>query len=137
MSKVLVDTSVWSLALRKKEKTEENQKIIRHLSKLIINLNAVLIGPIRQEILSGISEKAKFFELKERLSVFKDFRLTTLDYERAAEFYNKCRSHGIQGSHIDYLLCSVAVNNNMTIFTLDNDFLLYEKYTGIILENNF
>lgn len=134
MKRVLVDTSVWSLALRKKEKSEEEQLIVNHLSKLISNLNVVLIGPIRQEILSGISTKEQFELLKEKISIFEDQMLNTQDYELAAEFYNECRSHGIQGSHIDYLICAFAVNNDLIIFTLDKDFQNYKKYLKIRLE---
>jgi len=135
MKRVLVDTSVWSLALRKKERTEEEQKIVSHLSKLISNLTVVLIGPIRQEILSGISTKERFEALKEKISIFEDHTIHTYDYELAAEYFNECRKHGIQGSHIDYLICSVASNNDMSIFTLDNDFQLYKKHIRIKLEN--
>jgi len=134
MKRVLVDTSVWSLALRKKDRTEEEQKIVNHLSKLINNLAVVLIGPIRQEILSGISTKEKFEELKDKISIFEDHIIHTHDYELAAEYFNECRKHGIQGSHIDYLLCSVATNNDMFIFTLDNDFQLFKKHLRIKLE---
>ena len=134
MKRVLVDTSVWSLALRKKDRTEEEQKIINHLSKLIRNLNVVLIGPIRQEILSGISTRERFEALKEKLSIFEDHTIYTHDYELAAEYFNECRKNGIQGSHIDYLICSVAANNDMSIFTMDNDFQFYKKYIRIKLE---
>ena len=134
MKRVLVDTSVWFLALRKKERTEEEQKIVSHLAKLISNLTVVLIGPIRQEILSGISTKERFEVLKEKISIFEDHTIHTHDYELAAEYFNECRKHGIQGSHIDYLICSVATNNDMSIFTLDNDFQLYKKHIRIKLE---
>jgi len=134
MKRVLVDTSVWSLALRKKERTEEEQKVVSHLSKLISNLNVVLIGSIRQEILSGISTKERFEALKEKIAIFEDHTIHTYDYELAAEYFNECRQHGIQGSHIDYLICSVATNNDMAIFTLDNDFQFYKKHIRIKLE---
>jgi predicted nucleic acid-binding protein len=134
MRQVLVDTSVWSLALRKKEKTEEEQEIISHLAKLIKNLDVVLIGPIRQEILSGIASKERFEILKDKVSIFEDYAIHTADYELAAEYFNECRKHGIQGSHIDYLICSVAANNNLSIFTLDHDFQRYEKHIKIKLE---
>jgi predicted nucleic acid-binding protein len=93
-----------------------------------------MIGPIRQEILSGISSESKFIEMQNKLSVFSDWSLETEDYELAAKFYNKCRVNGIQGSHIDYLLCAVAFNSNFSILTLDKDFEKYQKYTGITLE---
>ena len=132
--RVIVDTSVWSLAFRKKEKTEYELKLINYLSEIVRDLRAVMIGPIRQEILSGISNETKFMEMQNRLSIFCDWSIETEDYELAAKFYNKCRTNGIQGSHIDYLICAVAFNSNFSILTLDNDFDNYQKYTGITLE---
>lgn len=134
MRRILVDTSVWSLALRKKNLSEDERKIVDRLSRVISNLELVIIGPIRQEILSGISDSRKFDELRERLAMFEDFELKRFDYELAAEWYNKCRKNGIQGSHIDFLICSVAINNEMSVFTLDRDFLLYKKYMKLKLE---
>jgi predicted nucleic acid-binding protein len=132
--RVIVDTCVWSLAFLKKEKTEYELKLINYLSEIVRDLRVVMIGPIRQEILSGISSESKFIEMQNKLSVFSDWSLETEDYELAAKFYNKCRVNGIQGSHIDYLLCAVAFNSNFSILTLDNDFEKYQKYTGITLE---
>jgi len=133
MKFVLVDTSVWSLAFRKKHPDSNDKKLIEYLTFLIRNRYAVMIGPIRQEILSGISGESTFRKLKEALKAFPDFEITTDDYEQAAAYYNICRSNGIQGSHIDYLICSVAHNNDFLIFTLDKDFENYRKYIGIEL----
>ena len=133
MKFVLVDTSVWSLSFRKKHPDSNDKKLIEYLTFLIRNRYAVMIGPIRQEILSGISDESTFRKLKEALKAFPDFEITTDDYEQAAAYYNICRSNGIQGSHIDYLICSVAHNNDFLIFTLDKDFENYRKYIGIEL----
>ena len=133
--RLLVDTSVWSLAFRKKELTDSDKEIIKRLTKAIRDLEIEIIGPIRQEILSGIKEKNQFEELKSKISIFKDLETKTTDYELAAEYYNSCRIHGIQGSHIDYLICAVAVNNNLRIFTLDNDFIYYKKHLPIKIES--
>jgi predicted nucleic acid-binding protein len=134
MKRVLVDTSVWSLALRKKDATESEQRIIAQLSTLILDLDLVIIGPVRQEILSGISDQKKFTTLRERLSIFEDFPITTHDYEVAAQFLNECRNHGIQGSYIDFLICAVAANHDMSILTLDQDFQNYQEYIKIRVE---
>ena len=133
MKFVLVDTSVWSLAFRKKHPDSNDKKLIEYLTFLIRNRYAVMIGPIRQEILSGISGESTFRKLKEALKAFPDFEITTDDYEQAAAYYNICRSNGIQGSHIDYLICSVAHNNDFLIFTLDKDFKNYRNYIDIEL----
>jgi len=134
MKRILVDTSIWSLALRKKDKNEQEQRITNQLSRIISNLDLVIIGPIRQEILSGISDDKKFEELREKLAMFDDFEIGRYDYEFAAECFNKCRKNVIQGSHVDFLICSVAINNGMSIFTLDNDFSQYKKYIKLKLE---
>ena len=131
--KVLVDTSVWSLALRRKtqEQNETENKIIHELAELINETRTEIIGPIRQEILSGIKVKKQFDQLKQKLKAFTDLGIDTADYEKAAEFYNYCRMKGIQGSQIDFLICSVAYNHKLSIFTTDNDFIKYAKYIEI------
>jgi predicted nucleic acid-binding protein len=132
--KVLVDTAIWSLAFRRDRAiSEEAQVLVSELHELINEVRAVVIGPIRQELLSGISTKTQFDTLKEHLSAFEDLPIAQADYERAAEFYNTCRQAGIQCSQIDFLICSVAAGAGMPIFTSDKDFLLYVKLLPIVL----
>jgi predicted nucleic acid-binding protein len=130
--KVIVDTSIWSLVLRRRKKQQSSAG--DNILKLIDEGRIVIIGPIRQEILSGIKDKKQFILLKEYLSAFPDLLLDTKDYELAAEFFNMCRTKGIQGSNTDFLICAMAVNNNFSIYTLDKDFTLFEKYLPIKLE---
>jgi len=92
-----------------------------------------MLGPIRQEILSGIKSDAQFKLLRDRLRAFPDIELMADDYESAAEFFNLCRSKGIQGSNTDFLICSVASRCNISIFTNDRDFKLYQKHLKIEL----
>lgn len=135
MNFILVDTSVWSLVLRKRVLCQKEEKLELYLINLILNGHVIMIGPIRQEILSGISDLNTYMLLRQRLETFSDFEITTKDYETAAEYFNLCRKHGIQGSHIDYLICSIAVNNNFSILSLDKDFLNYKKYIDIDIIN--
>ena len=132
--KVLVDTSIWSLAFRrKKNQNSEEQKLKKELIELIREVRATIIGPIRQELLSGVSTRDQYLSLKDKLSAFEDLPLITHDYEVAADFFNRCRHKGIQGSHIDFLICSVSHRNNIPIFTTDKDFEEYSKHLGISL----
>ncbi len=135
--KVLVDTSIWSIAFRRSiGKLSSNEKtVLDSLKRLIEELNIIIIGPIRQEILSGIDNQRQFSKLKEKLWAFDDLPIISRDYELAAEFCNLCRKNGIQGSHIDFLICAVALRNKLSIFTIDKDFEMYSKYTGINLFN--
>jgi predicted nucleic acid-binding protein len=131
--KLLVDTSVWSVALRRKAISSEERAVVAKLQELIESLQVVIIGPVRQEILSGIADDKQFELLKTRLSAFEDLPVTSGDYEKAAFFYNTCRINGIQGSHVDFLICAVAANHKLPIFTLDIDFSRYAKYLPIIV----
>jgi len=123
--KVLVDTPIWSYALR--SQNENYQSEINELIFLIRDQRVLIIGPIRQEILSGYSDLRKYRKLKEKLSYFDNMPILDSDYELAAELCNKCRKKGIQGSHIDFLICAVAKRLDISIFTTDNDFQHYQK----------
>ena len=129
--KVLVDTPIWSYALRTPNK--EYQHEINQLRSLIEDQRALIIGPIRQEILSGYSDLRKFKRLKEKLSFFDNAPIQDSDYELAAEMCNQCRKRGVQGSHIDFLLCAVAKRLDVPIFTTDKDFSHYRNIISIKL----
>jgi len=129
--KAIVDTCVWSSVLRRDK--IPNREIEKKLVSLILNNDALIVGPIKQEILSGYSDKKKFNELKNRLEAFPNLEITDDDYIIAAEFSNECRKKGIQGSHIDFLICAVACRYKLPIFTTDKDFLNYSKYLDVTL----
>ncbi|MCP4152472.1 MAG: PIN domain-containing protein, partial [bacterium] len=84
-------------------------------------------------ILSGISSEAQFEKLRDRLSAFEDLEIVIEDYELAAVFYNRCRRNGIQGSHIDFLICAVAHRYAIPVFTVDKDFNNYSSHVDIAL----
>ena len=130
--KVLVDTCIWSLALRRKKQPDSNVEVIE-FQELIEEVRVQLIGPIRQEILSGVKRKQQFSKLKKILSAFPDLPLASEDFELAAEYFNTLRSKGIQGSSTDLLICAVSTRNNMPIFSNDNDFNYYKKHISITL----
>lgn len=93
--KVVVDTSVWSFALRRNSSTETSQTDdgvkVALLRDWITDGRVVLLGAIRQEILSGIRHPEQYVRLRDYLRAFPNVELATADYEMAAEFYNTCR----------------------------------------------
>src|SRR3989304_2328531 len=102
--KYLVDTCVWSAVFRHKT---PQPGLFKRLEDLIIDGRIAIIGPIRQELLSGISDSKQFDQLKKMLSSFEDIALQTEHFVKAAEFANRCRSKGVQGSSTDFLICAV------------------------------
>ncbi len=132
---VLVDTTIWSLALgrRKGQSSGIEQGLTALLGDLIRENRVRLIGPIRQEVLSGIREPAQYERLREYLRSFPDQPVGTPDYEQAALCSNQCRSRGIAGSEVDFLICAVALARKWQILTTDADFKIYDKALPITL----
>ena len=128
---VLVDTSVWSLALRRAKQVDAGTS--RELAELIREGRVVLLGPVRQELLSGIKIKAQFELLRDHLRSFPDVELETADYEQVAIAFNRCRERGIQGSNTDFLLCAVAMRRKLAMYTTDGDFRQYAKVLKLAL----
>ena len=132
---VLIDTSIWSQAFRRRDIGEASDDVLE-LRELITEGNAIMIGPVRQELLSGIRDWSQFEALRDRIRAFPDERLETVDFERAAEHFTQCRQNGIQGSNIDFLICSIAERLQVAIFTSDNDFVNFSKHLPIRLHRS-
>jgi predicted nucleic acid-binding protein len=130
---VLVDTSVWSAAIRRGGPTPPQADVLRDL---VQQDRAELIGPVRQELLSGIRHSVQYERVKSYLRAFVDLPIETADYEHAAEYFNTCRARGIQGSNTDYLLCAVAVRRGMSIFTTDADFDHFSRHIPLVLHRS-
>lgn len=134
---VLIDTTIWSLALRRRpEKLSSfEQDLVAEWGNLARSGRAVLIGPIRQEVLSGIREEKVFAALQARLSEFRSLEVLPGDYDQAAGFFNVCRSRGITGTPIDMIICALAFRHDLPIFTTDPDFPQYSRHVPIRLHS--
>jgi len=128
--KVLIDTCVWSSVLRHKKPDNE---LAVQFKNLLNDGRIAIIGLVRQELLSGIPAVSEFNRLRKVLTAFDDIPLRTEHFVKAAEFCNTCRSNGIQGSTIDFLICAVAYLEDLIIFTVDKDFESYHRYLPIQL----
>jgi predicted nucleic acid-binding protein len=135
---VLVDTNIWSLALRRSVKhlnALESEQIAQ-FRDLVQDDRVKLIGPVRQELLTGIRERLQFEQVRKQLQAFSDEPAMTRDYEEAAQCSNRCRSRGISGSNTDFLICAMAMGRGWQIFTADADFQAYVKVLAIQLFPN-
>ncbi|MDB4980203.1 MAG: PilT protein domain protein [Myxococcales bacterium] len=97
------------------------------LAELVQEGRVVMLGPVRQELLSGISEPKTYETLRDSLKAFSDLPLEEEDYEQAASFFNRCRAKGVQGSNTDFLICAVAYRRGLAILTTDADFDRYAE----------
>ncbi|HEY2120354.1 MAG TPA: PIN domain-containing protein [Candidatus Acidoferrum sp.] len=132
---VLVDTSVWSLALRRKAQdlNPAETAAVSELSNLINAGRAKIIGLVRQELLSGIKTSSQFEKLRMLLRSFPDEPISTDDYESAASAGNQCRARGVAVSVSDILICAIALSRDWAVFASDPDFVAYAKILPVKL----
>jgi len=121
--RILVDTSVWSLALRRKKGT--SSKAANLLKEYIETGEYIcLIGIILQEILSGVTSNARFLELEDHLAAFPLVPVEREDYIEAAHLRNDCRKKGVQVGTIDALIAAACIKNDLLLLSTDKDFQL-------------
>jgi predicted nucleic acid-binding protein len=126
---VLVDTAIWSLALRRKatDLNSVEESLVQELRELIKEGRVQVLGLVRQELLSGIKNQAQFEKLRLVLRAFPDEAIDILDDEAAATASNSCRARGIAVALVDALICAVALRRNLLIFTTDPDLQNYSN----------
>ena len=131
----LVDTSIWSLALRRKTRNLSSPEkiLVTELVELVKEGRARILGVIRQELLSGIKTPDQYEKLRTTLRSFPDEVLETSDYEFAAKSRNACRAKGIAVSVVDAMICAISATRDWPIFTTDPDFKNYAGVLGIKL----
>lgn len=130
--KVIVDTSIWSLALRRQEHIQNPEA--ETLKKIIKDGEDIyLIGIILQEILQGIRKAEDFARLKKYLDAFPLLEIKREPYIKAAELKNHLSKKGIQISTIDALIASAAIVNDCCLYTNDKDFDHIAKHSQLKL----
>ena len=132
---VLVDTNVWSLVFRRRSSnlSQTENALVEEWRRLAVSGTAALIGPVRQELLSGVRLSQDFITLQRVLSGFDSLDVLEADYDQAAAFFNTCQSRGVAGGDVDMLICAVAVRNDVPIFTTDTDFARYAEHLPVRL----
>jgi len=130
---LIVDTSVWSLFLRRKKVDKDNPFVLQ-LRKHIENQDCIhLVGIVLQELLDGIKSSKQFDLLADYFNSFPLIELLRDDFVEAARIKNKCRNKGVQAGSIDFLIAATAINRNYPLLTADKDFLYISKHCEIML----
>jgi len=128
---IACDTSALSQFLRRSPDAQND--VALKVEKLIDSNELALFGIVRQELLSGIKLPAHFERIDLTTQALPLFFADDEDHTTAARFFNTCRSKGIQGSPLDFLICAMAVKRKFLIYTTDPDFELYEPIIPIEL----
>ena len=119
--KLFVDTSVWSLALRRNRPTPEPE--VRRLRDALGNGEAIhTTGIVVQELLQGYRGPTARARIVERFAALPMIVPTRQDHIEAAELRNECRRHGVQVGTINALLAQLSVRHELTMLSTDSDF---------------
>ncbi len=117
---MLVDTNIWSTMLRRN--LPEDEVLRKNMRALIDEGKVAIIGPIRQEVLTGIKSEKQFELMQDYLTTFEDATITTEDYELAAKNANKLRSKGISTGNVDVLIVTFCQKHDIEVYSKDKDF---------------
>ena len=117
---VVVDTSVWSLALRK-DAPPDNVRT-ETLKNLLNQGRVFLVGIVLQEILQGIHSLERFEDIKTQMDALPLLDLDRDDYLEAARIWNLCRAEGVQASTTDCQITAACIRHNCALLTADQDF---------------
>jgi predicted nucleic acid-binding protein len=118
---VLVDTSVWSLALRRD--ADSGAPEVRALrQRLEASEIVVTTGLVLQELLRGFAGPRARVQIIERFAALPILAPDRADHIEAAELCNRCRRAGLQLGTIDALLAQLCIRHELTLLTTDRDF---------------
>jgi predicted nucleic acid-binding protein len=130
---ILVDTCVWSLALRRDARGGAHPAVFKLRSLIEAGQPIVILGIILQEILQGVRSQAQYERLRAALASFPLIEPRRADYEEAAALRNACRSRGVQAGTIDFLVAAAAIRHNCALLTTDQDFSRISRHSSLRL----
>ena len=131
---ILVDTSVWSLTFRRRNRNAVQPPEATALRSLIeADEEVVLPGIVLQELLSGIRETSEFMRLQEVLSGFPLILATHESHVQAARIANACRGKGVAVSTVVCLIAAMTIQHQARLFTADKDFVLMAEHCRLEL----
>jgi len=129
---LFVDTSVWSLALRRDVPARGAE--VEALVRVLGSGEAVLTtGLVLQELLQGFGEPKSRDRMIERFSALPLIAPDREDHIRAASLRNQCRRAGVQIGTIDALLAQLCLRHGLTMLTTDRDFKGIAKHSPLKL----
>jgi hypothetical protein len=124
---LLVDTSVWSLALRRDGEATDPE--VNHLKDSLLGSEVVVTtGLVLQELLQGFSGPKASAQIIERFAALPLLQPDREDHIGAAALRNRARQAGIQIGTIDALLAQLCIRHDLTLLTTDKDFTYVAKH---------
>ena len=127
---LFVDTSVWSLALRRDVEAKDPE--VHHLRDALLGFeDVVTTGLVLQELLQGFSGARARAQIIDRFAALQLIQPDRDDYIDAAALRNSCRRAGVHLGTIDALLAQLCVRHDLTLLSTDKDFVHAARHCAL------
>lgn len=131
---ILLDTSVLSLAFRRRRGGEAEPQVAATLRRLVTEDAPMGVpGIVFQELLSGVRGYTEFARLKAVMDGFHLVLAASTDHVAAARIANACARRGVPTSTVDCLIAALALSRKAALFTVDKDFARMAPHCGLTL----
>ena len=130
--RALVDTSVWSLSLRKKGPVD-HPAVEKLVSLLQEGEDVFLTGLILQEVLQAFRSEASFRTLARHLEPFPLLELERRDFIVAASLHRKCAARGVSVSTVDCHIATTAIRYGCLLLSADRGFERIARFSELKL----
>lgn len=128
--RLLVDTSVWSLALRRDSPPEIPE--VQRLSEALRGGDDLMTtGLVLQELLQGFAGPQARDSIVGRFAALPYLVPDRTDHIAAAELRDTCRQAGVQVGTIDALLAALCLRHKLTLLSTDGDFRHMSDVCGL------
>ena len=127
---LFVDTSVWSLALRR-DSVPDEPEVLRLRDALGGGEAIHTTGIVLQELLQGYRGPRDRERIVERFRALPLLVPGRSDHIKAADLRNMCRRHGLQVGTIDALLAQLCISRGLTMLSTDKDFSHIAEWTSL------
>jgi predicted nucleic acid-binding protein len=132
---IFVDTSVWSLALRR-DAPSDAPEVLALRRSLETGEMILTTGVVLQELLQGFSGPKAREKILERFAALPLLTPDRQDHIDAAELRNRCRRNGIQSGTIDALLAHLCIRHGLTMLSTDGDFRNMARHSTLRIWQN-
>jgi len=129
---VFVDTSVWSLALRR-DRPPSSTHVVELIRLLETGELILTTGLVLQELLQGFAAPKARASIIDRFSALPLLLPDRQDHIGAAELRNGCRRRGVQVGTIDALFAQICIRHDLTMLSSDRDFEDIAKHSKLRL----
>ncbi|MEO7242112.1 MAG: PIN domain-containing protein [Variovorax sp.] len=129
---LLVDTSVWSLALRR-DAADITPELIALKNATSGADVIVTTGMVLQELLQGFAGPKARVQIVERFAALPLLQPDRKDHIAAAELRNTCRRAGVQVGTVDALIAQLCIRHELVLLSTDRDFIHAAKHCALRL----